>query len=102
MNFNKSIIEGLRLTLSGDQSHLVIRSGRPVRREDAEYSFGIEEEYFLVNAKTLDVEHSTPNAFFEAVNWTTGGQAMREMLQAQLEVVTNVHVDIHDARQELL
>jgi carboxylate-amine ligase len=102
MNFDKSIIDGLRLTLSGDHSHIVIRSGAPARRGEAEYSFGIEEEYFLANATTLDVEQATPDEFFEAVNWTTGGQAMREMLQAQLEVVTNVHVDIRDARQELL
>jgi carboxylate-amine ligase len=102
MNFDKSIIDGLRLTLSGDHSHVVIRSGGPERRPEAEYSFGIEEEYFLADAKTLDVEHTTPDEFFEAVNWTTGGQAMREMLQAQLEVVTNVHVDVQDARQELL
>lgn len=30
-----------------------------------------------------------------------GGQAMREMLQSQLEIVTNVHVDVNDAREEL-
>jgi carboxylate-amine ligase len=38
---------------------------------------------------------------FEAANWSTGGQAMREMLQAQLEIATNVHLDVLDAREEL-
>jgi carboxylate-amine ligase len=68
---------------------------------EADYSFGIEEEYFLADRHTLDVSHSTPDDFFSAANWATGGQAMREMLQAQLEVVTNVHVDVRDAREEL-
>jgi carboxylate-amine ligase len=49
----------------------------------------------------LEARHTTPDDFFEAVNWSTGGQAMREMLQAQVEVATNVHVDVRDACQEL-
>jgi carboxylate-amine ligase len=101
MQFNNRIIEELKLTLSGDKSHVVIRSGRPFGSSESEYSFGIEEEFFLVDSTTLDVAHTTPNEFFEAVNWSTGGQAMREMLQAQLEVVTNVHVSVSDAREEL-
>jgi carboxylate-amine ligase len=101
MAFSDAIIEGLKLSLSSDSRRVVIRSGRRSRAEGAEYSFGIEEEYFLADAATLDVAHTTPNQFFEAVNWSTGGQAMREMLQAQLEVVTNIHVDIRDATQEL-
>jgi carboxylate-amine ligase len=90
----------LRLDLSGDKRHLVIRSATG-RDDAAEYAFGIEEEYFLADAATLDVAMQTPNAFFETANWSTGGQAMREMLQAQLEVATNIHVDANDAREEL-
>jgi carboxylate-amine ligase len=101
MGFNASIIDGLKLSLSGDSHHAVIRSAAAPRLQAAEYSFGIEEEYFLADATTFDAAQSTPNEFFEAVNWFTGGLAMREMLQAQLEVVTNVHVDIADAREEL-
>ena len=43
----------------------------------------------------------TPNELFEGANWSTGGLATREMLQAQLEVATNIHGDINDAREEL-
>ena len=102
MGFNQKIRQGLKVSLSGDSGHVVIRSSRHPRGTSTDYSFGIEEEYFLADARTLDVAQTTPDAFFEAVNWTTGGQAMREMLQAQLEVATNVHVDIRDAREELL
>jgi len=100
MGFDSKILERLRLGLSDDEQHLVIRSASG-RDDVTEYSFGIEEEYFLVDADTRDVAMRTPDGLFQAANWSTGGQAMREMLQAQLEVATNVHVDIEDARQEL-
>jgi carboxylate-amine ligase len=101
MEFNRAILDGLKLSLSGDKGRVVIRSSKPHVLSTAEYSFGIEEEYFLSDATTLDARHTTPDDFFQAVNWSTGGQAMREMLQAQLEVATNVHVDVLDACQEL-
>jgi carboxylate-amine ligase len=101
MEFNQAVLRGLRLSLSRDNSHVIIRSGAPIGVATAEYSFGIEEEYFLADAASLEARHITPDDFFEAVNWSTGGQAMREMLQAQLEVATNIHVDVRDACQEL-
>lgn len=101
MQFDPKIIERLRLNLSGDRSHIVIRSASGADQVASGYSFGIEEEYFLADATTGDVAVSTPNELFEAANWSTGGQVMREMLQAQIEVVSNVHVDPKDAREEL-
>jgi carboxylate-amine ligase len=77
MQFDPKILELLRVDLSGDKRQLVIRSA--ARKEQAsEYSFGIEEEYFLADATDLEVAVETPNELFEAANWTTGGQAMRE------------------------
>src|SRR4051812_1635426 len=101
MEFDRSILQGLKFSLSGANGHVVIRSRKPRAESKAEYCFGIEEEYFLADARTLDARHTTSDDFFEAVNWSTGGQAMREMLQAQLEVATNIHVDVRDACQEL-
>src|SRR6195952_6049054 len=101
MGFDRAALRGLELSLSGDSRHVVIRSSTPLDEASAEYSFGIEEEYFLADAATLEARQKTPDDFFEAVNWSTGGQAMREMLQAQLEVATNVHVDVRDACHEL-
>jgi carboxylate-amine ligase len=100
MQFDPEIMKLLQLGLSGDKRHVVIRSA--ARQEHAsEYSFGIEEEYFLADAATFQAAVETPNELFEAANWSTGGQAMREMLQAQLEVATNIHLDTRDAREEL-
>src|SRR6195952_2811831 len=100
MQFDPKIRELLRLDLSGDKRQLVIRSAAK-KEQASEYSFGIEEEYFLADATNLEVAVQTPNELFEAANWSTGGQAMREMLQAQLEVATNVHLDGRDALEEL-
>jgi carboxylate-amine ligase len=101
MEFDSGLLQRLKFSLSGDSGHFVIRSGNQKKLLSAEYSFGIEEEYFLADAGTLEVRQTTPDDFFEAVNWSTGGLAMREMLQAQLEVATNVHVETRDACEEL-
>jgi carboxylate-amine ligase len=101
MAFDFDLLKKLRLGLSDDKQHLIIRSASG-RDETSEYSFGIEEEYFLADRRTLNVAIETPNELFEAANWATGGQAMREMLQSQLEVASNVHVDVRDAREELI
>lgn len=98
--FDPKILERLKLGLGEDGRHLVIRSASG-REEATDYAFGIEEEYFLADATSREVAMRTPDDFFQAANWSTGGQAMREMLQAQLEVATNIHVDIGDAREEL-
>src|SRR4051794_23420190 len=100
MKFDAKILERLRLGISDDTRHVIIRSAGG-RGEEQEYSFGIEEEYFLVHADTLEIATRTPDQLFEAASWSTGGQAMREMLQSQLEVATNVHVDVRDACEEL-
>jgi glutamate---cysteine ligase / carboxylate-amine ligase len=100
MQFNPEILKKLRMGVSGDNRHLVIRSAAS-KEATSEYSFGIEEEYFLADASNFEAAVRTPDELFEAANWSTGGQAMREMLQAQLEVATNVHLDTCDAREEL-
>jgi carboxylate-amine ligase len=100
MRFDPEILKLLKVGLTANRRNLIIRSATG-RDDTSEYSFGIEEEYFLADERTLEVAVQTPNELFEAANWSTGGQAMREMLQAQLEVATNVHLDTRDALEEL-
>lgn len=100
MSIATDVLKLLRLDSSDDKQHVVIRSAGG-RGKATDYSFGIEEEYFLADRRSLEVAIQTPNELFESANWSTGGQAMREMLQSQLEVATNVHVDVNDAREEL-
>src|SRR3989442_11651659 len=66
-----------------------------------EYKFGIEEEYFLVDAETKSVAREMPQSFLAQLKSTTGGLVRGEMLQSQLEVATAPHANIADARTEL-
>ena len=59
-----------------------------------EYKFGIEEEYFLVDAATKSVAREMPDSFLAKLKSMTGGQVMGEMLQSQIEVFTCAHSSI--------
>ena len=56
-----------------------------------DYKFGIEEEYFLVDAETKSVAREMPRSSSRKLKSMTGGQVMGEMLQSQLEVATAPH-----------
>ena len=65
------------------------------------FKFGIEEEYFLVDAETKSVAHAMPASLLEKAKAATGGQVKGEFLQSQIEVETVPHTDIKEARAEL-
>ena len=65
------------------------------------FRFGIEEEFFVCDAETLQPAMSTPDALFERGESCAGSGINREMLQAQLEVATRPHAGFRDARDEL-
>lgn len=65
------------------------------------YKIGIEEEFFLVNAKTKMVTRAMPETFLAAAKAATGGQVRGEFLQSQIEVATLPHADIKTAAAEL-
>ncbi len=65
------------------------------------FTFGIEEEYFLVDVQTKLVAGDVPPEFFEAVKAATDGRTSTEFLQPQVEVISSPHVSMADARAEL-
>jgi carboxylate-amine ligase len=65
------------------------------------FQFGIEEEYFLSDAQTLQVPQETPEALFQLADCGNAGRIGREFLQAQIEVATEPHSEIGAARTEL-
>jgi carboxylate-amine ligase len=67
----------------------------------ASYSFGIEEEYFLVDADTKFVTRAMPPAFLKAAKLALDGKVTGEFLQSQIEVVTSPQTDMGEARAEL-
>lgn len=66
-----------------------------------EYAFGIEEEYFLVDAGSKAVAATRPDGFFHAAKAALGNQITGEMLQAQIEVATQPQESVAAARDEL-
>jgi carboxylate-amine ligase len=68
---------------------------------DEHFQFGVEEEYFLSDAQTLQAPSETPDALFRSADTCTGGHVGREFLQAQIEVATEPHRDSRMARREL-
>jgi glutamate---cysteine ligase / carboxylate-amine ligase len=67
-----------------------------------QFQFGIEEEYFLSDAHTLQAPKETPDALFARADFGVAGSVGREFLQAQIEVATEPHNSAGDAKFELL
>jgi carboxylate-amine ligase len=65
------------------------------------YSFGIEEEYFLVDRETGSVARKMPDGFFAAAKATLGKQVTGEFLQSQIEIVTDPQTDMAAAASDL-
>src|SRR5919204_2625368 len=65
------------------------------------YRFGIEEEYFLVDAETKSVAREMPEAFLNDAKEATGGRVKGEFLQSQIEAATVPHTSMATARAEL-
>ena len=78
-----------------------VSSRRRSRNLAGAFRFGIEEEYFLVDAETKAIAPTVPKALFAAVKTSTRGRGKGEFLQQQLEVATEPHIDMAKARAEL-
>ena len=68
---------------------------------DELFQFGIEEEYFLSDARTLQAASRTPDALFQSADFGIAGHIGREFLQAQIEVATEPHCKAGDCKLEL-
>jgi glutamate---cysteine ligase / carboxylate-amine ligase len=101
MEFIEALADKLRLKPGPGPIGFIIRSNDLKSEDETDFSFGIEEEYFLADEQTFAVVQESPDALFEAANLQTGRLATREFLQAQIEVGTNIHSNMTDAREEL-
>src|SRR5436309_7168840 len=70
--------------------------------ELSSFRFGIEEEYFVCDAATLQPAMKTPETLFDRRHPRTGTSLNREMLQAQIEVASHPHTTSQNARDELV
>ncbi|MDB5544000.1 MAG: carboxylate-amine ligase [Hyphomicrobiales bacterium] len=67
----------------------------------ADFSFGIEEEYFLARRSSGTVVTRAPDSLFNQSEQATQGRIGREFLQSQIEVATLPFTDFAAARAEL-
>jgi carboxylate-amine ligase len=65
------------------------------------FTFGIEEEFFLVDAQTKSAVRRMPPDFMAAAKAAIGTAVSTEFLQSQVEVMTPPHADMQDALREL-
>src|SRR4051794_34537923 len=65
------------------------------------YTFGIEEEYFVVSRKSGNIKTELPAAFMKQAGRKLGAHLMQEILQSQIEVATRPMLDPADAAAEL-
>jgi len=65
------------------------------------YSVGMEEEYFVFDAKTRRAVRRLDKKFLNCVQKTLGDRVMTEMLQSQIEVATPPCATMREAREHL-
>ncbi len=65
-------------------------------------SFGIEEEFFLIDPATRDLARKLPEDFFRQCRRALGSRVGEEMLRPQVEISTPVMHDAPGARDHLL
>lgn len=66
-----------------------------------EYSFGIEEEYFIVERPDRKTRKGAIKAFHDACSFRFEGRIQHEMLQTQIETATVPCTDFREARAYL-
>lgn len=67
---------------------------------DPSFTIGIEEEYLVVDAETLDLA-DTPDALMKECVETLGKKVSPEFLRCQIEVGTGVSQTVAEAREDL-
>jgi len=65
------------------------------------YSFGIEEEYFILNRRTKMLDSRLHKPLLAGCKRQLGPRVQSEMLQSQIEIATPVLTDMVTARAEL-
>ena len=77
----------------------MLRSGRAPQedRVEGEFTFGIEEEYFLFHTDTGRVARRLPDRLWRAVRERFGAHVSHELLQSQVEASTPVLQDCDQA-----
>lgn len=68
---------------------------------DAEYTFGIEEEFFLVRPHTLNLASRMPAQLLKQARREIGDTVGSELLQSQIEISSPILCDCDEARTRM-
>jgi carboxylate-amine ligase len=68
---------------------------------DSAFTFGIEEEFFLVHPRTRSLMSRVPKTYLKACRARLGAVVAPELLQSQIEVATPVLSDFNEAAETL-
>jgi glutamate---cysteine ligase / carboxylate-amine ligase len=71
-------------------------------RIEPSFSFGIEEEYFLVDQESRDLAAELPPQLLAALETVLGKQFSTEYMRSQIEISTPVCATSHEARRALV
>lgn len=69
--------------------------------KEPDFTIGIEEEYMLIDAETMDLASSVPDDLFHACESVLGSHVSREFMQCQIEVSTGICKTAADGKAEL-
>src|ERR1700730_12600051 len=70
-------------------------------RASPSFTFGIEEEYFLVDRRTRALVSEPPESMLDAFRAELGERFTTEYQRSQIEVATGICMSTSDARAEL-
>ena len=70
-------------------------------RDQPSFTLGVEEEYLLVDAETLELSVDPPEGFMPACQEQVTGPVVNELMRAQVETATKVCADVAEVRGEL-
>jgi len=70
-------------------------------RDQPSFTLGVEEEYLLVDAETLELAVDPPAGFMPACQEQVTGQVVNELMRAQVETATKVCADVAEVRRDL-
>jgi len=71
-------------------------------KTEPSFTVGVEEEYMLVEAESLDLAKHVPDALFADCKALLGDQVTREFMQCQIEIGTKICRTTPEAQQELV
>ena len=90
--------QGIRPGGADRNSHSV---ATPALLDPSQFTIGLEEELFIVDARTLDCIGEMPPSFLRDAEAVLGNSVKREIISSMIELATRTHQSLGEAAEEL-